>query len=367
MRRSEAIWNEKQQRWLVKVQADGERKTFADPTPGKRGKVAAERKADDWLEHRTVGTSSRCEVLLDKYAAQKKATTGSANYRQLESYIRVHIKPVIGSKKISRITEADLQDVIDTAYANGLSKKTLSNIRSTLVSFMKYCRKAKTTSLYPEDLTIPKAAKKSEKHIATPTDLKILLESDQTLYKGKVVPDHFIHAYRFAVLTGLRPGELVGLKWADLSGNKLTIRRAINDENETTEGKNENARRSISVKGMPRIELDKQRVMLTQKGVLSEYIFPGRDAEFVKQQTLRDNWYRYCEYNGLSKITPYELRHTYVSVNDEMPDGLKKKAVGHSANMDTDGTYGHLKAGDLDRIADYSTAAFQTIISKKNK
>lgn len=169
------------------------------------------------------------------------------------------------------------------------------------------------------------------------------------------------------MLTGLRPGELVGLKWADLSGNKLTIRRAINSKNEFTSGKNDNARRTISIKGLPHKELNAQRDMLAQMGVISEYIFPGSDADFVKQEQLRDHWNKYCEYNGLSKLTLYELRHTYVSVNDEMPDGLKKKAVGHSANMDTEGVYGHLKTGDLDRIADYSTAAFQTIISKKNK
>ena len=367
MRRSEAIWNENQQRWIIKVQSHGTRKTFADPTPGKRGKVLAERKADDWLEHRTVGTATRCEVLLDRYADQKKATTGTSNYRQIEYHIRVHIKPAIGTKKISHITEADLQEILDKAFAAGLAKKSIMTLRATITAFMKYCRMAKATTLFPENLTIPKAARRSEKHIASPNELKVLLESSQTTRKGKVVTDHFIHAYRFAVLTGVRPGELVGLKWSDLKGNKLTIRRAINDENEVTEGKNENARRMISVKGLPRKELDEQRAMLAQAGILSEYIFPGCDAEYVKQQTLRDNWYRYCEHNGISKITPYELRHTYVSVNDEMPDGLKKKAVGHSENMDTDGTYGHKITGDLDRIADYSTAAFRAVIAKANK
>ena len=266
-----------------------------------------------------------------------------------------------------RVDEADLQEVIDTAYANGLAKKTLMNLRATLVSFVKYCRKTKATMLFPEDLTIPKAARRSEKRIAAPNDIQVLFSAEQTFYRGKVVFDRCVHAYRFAVLTGVRPGELVGLKWADLNGNKLTIRRSINDRNEVTAGKNENAHRAISVKGLPRQELDEQRAMLSRLGVLSEYIFPGYDADYLPQRQFRKYWNKYCEHNGISKITPYELRHTYVSVNDEMPDGLKKKAVGHSENMDTEGTYGHLKAGDLDRIADYSTAAFQAIISPKNK
>ncbi len=45
-----------------------------------------------------------------------------------------------------------------------------------------------------------------------------------------------------------------------------------------------------------------------------------------------------------------------------MPDGLKKQAMGHSINMDTEGVYGHEKAGDLDRIAEYSENAVKEII-----
>lgn len=366
MRRSEAIWNENQQRWIIKVQSDGTRKTFADPTPGKRGKVLAERKADDWLEHRTVGTTTRCELLLDNFADQKKATTGSANYRQIEYHVRVYIKPVIGTKKISHVTEADLQAILDNAFAAGLAKKSLMTLRATITAFMKYCRKAKASTLFPEDLTIPKAARKVEKRIAGRDDIQALFSLDQTTYRRKVVLDRCIHAYRFAVLTGARPGELVGLKWTDLKGDKLTIRRSINDRNETTAGKNDNAHRTISVKGLPRKELDEQRALLAQLGVISEYIFPGYDADYLPQRQFRKYWNKYCKHNGLTAIRPYELRHTYVSINDEMPDGLKKQAVGHSKNMDTEGTYGHEKAGDLERIADYSSAAFKKVIGTGN-
>lgn len=67
----------------------------------------------------------------------------------------------------------------------------------------------------------------------------------------------------------------------------------------------------------------------------------------------------------MKKVTPYELRHTYVSVNKEMPEGLKRLLVGHSEDMDTEGTYGHEMAGDLARAAEYSDAAFREILAKK--
>ena len=39
--------------------------------------------------------------------------------------------------------------------------------------------------------------------------------------RGKREHDDYIHAYRFQLLTGLRPGELLGLRWADIRGGGI--------------------------------------------------------------------------------------------------------------------------------------------------
>lgn len=362
MRTNEAKWIDSRQRWQINVQLDGKRRTFTDSTPGRKGKISAERKADAWLNARTVGENTRCDVLLDSFCKQKELTTSHSNYRQVELYIRAYTKPIIGSKRISRITEQDLQDVIDRKYADGLAKKTLSNLRSTLVSFMKYCRKSGVSNLVPDDLVIPNGAKQGERKIVQPDGIKTLFSSDETLSRGKPSPDRLIHAYRFAVLTGLRPGELLGLRWSDVVGSKLHVNRSYNDLKETTTGKNDNARRTISLGGLALAELNAQRAMLSNEGIFSSSIFPDKYAETVSQRAYRDSWYRYCDHNKIPRVTPYELRHTYVSINDEMPDGLKKQAVGHSQSMDTEGVYGHKKAGDLERIAEYSDNSVKKII-----
>lgn len=363
-RKSEAIWIESRKRWQINVQANNERRTFTSSVSGRKGKIAAEKKADVWLEQQLVGEGTRCEVLLDKFFEHKKITTSKANYRQIESYIRIHIKPIIGMKKIGRITENDLQHVIDQAFAAGLSRKTLNNIRATLHAFFKFCRKEQCTALFPENLEIPKNAKRSKKKIAQPSDLKILFSDSQTRYRGKVVEDWYIHAYRFALLTGLRPGELLGLRWEDVQGDRVMVRRALNDDGDITEGKNDNAQRPLSIQGMARVELDAQQKMLRQAGIVSECVFASPEASFTRQERYRQAWKRYCRYHGIQEITPYEMRHTYVSINGEMPDGLKKQALGHSANMDTEGIYGHTKSGDLERIAAYSDDAIRKIIEK---
>lgn len=364
-RKNEAAWVESRQRWQINVQVDGKRRTFTSSTPGKKGKAEAERKAETWLREPTVNDQTRAGKLLDAYTAHLKATASTTHYSQYEGSIRRYISPVIGLKRMSRLTEGDLQDVIDLAYAKrDLSDKTLRDVRGCILAWLKWCRRHGYSKLHPEGLTIPAGARKPEKKIVHPAGLTTLFSSEDTIYRGKEVTDWYIHAYRFAVLTGVRPGELCGLQQGDIKGSKVTLRRSFNVHGETTQGKNNNARRTFQLPARAVAELEAQRSQLRRVGIISPYLFPDDEGGQTKEPNLYHAWLRYCKANGIPPVSLYELRHTFVSVNKEMPSGLKKMAVGHSKDMDTEGTYGHQMAGDLERAAAYSEAAFDAIIGK---
>ena len=46
MRKNEAKWYDSAKRWQIKIQKDGERRTFFSSTKGTKGKIAAEKAAD---------------------------------------------------------------------------------------------------------------------------------------------------------------------------------------------------------------------------------------------------------------------------------------------------------------------------------
>ena len=110
-----------------------------------------------------------------------------------------------------------------------------------------------------------------------------------------------------------------------------------------------------------------QRAMLRRRCIISPYLFPSPTGEQMKHDHFYRCWKRYCEANEILPISLYELRHTYVSVNKEMPSGLKKMVVGHSQDMDTDGVYGHEMIGDLEKAAAYTTQAFNSIPKKASE
>ena len=117
MRISEAYWVDRYHRWQVNVQRDGKRKTFTSTLTGRKGKLEAERKADRWLEDPTSAETVQVGRLLDQYEEYLKGTKSAGHASQYCGFIRLYIRPVIGLIRINRLTEGDLQDVIDQQEA----------------------------------------------------------------------------------------------------------------------------------------------------------------------------------------------------------------------------------------------------------
>ena len=347
----EAKWMKNQNRWQIKVQANGVRRAFTSSTPGRAGKAEVHRKADEWLANATIDSSSLVNFVWDKWFA---TLTSEVTERQAKTFWKNHIS-VIGKKKICDLNAGDLQAVIDAAAKKGLSKKTLSLIRSVMHSFVKWSRKNRYTTLTTEDVSIPKNAPTRGKKILQPEDLRRLFACEERLYSN---------LFKFAALTGLRPGELIGLMWEDITRNELHIRRSINFQNKLTEGKNENAKRKIVLGKYEKKVLADQRDALKRRGLISPWVFPGKDGSHAVQENVAESWAAFCKAEGITPgVTPYGWRHTFVSVTYTMPDGLKKRRVGHSKNMDTEGVYGKRVNGDDEAESAYIESIFDDILS----
>lgn len=359
-RTNTAKWMEKQQRWQINVQKDGVRKSFYSGTPGRTGQREANKKADLWLDEGVENQNVKVDAIYTEFLQKIKETTSFDNYRPKESRYRNHIKPIIGSRSVATLGDGDLQEIIDKAFTkHNLSKKMISNIRGDIIAFIKFCRKKKYLTYIPEEITIPAAAAASEKKILQPDELRIIMQSDKSTLSGKVITDKYIYAYRFQIVTGLRPGELMGLRPEDCADDVIYVKQAININGETTKGKNKNARRAV-------------QLTETAKKIISDQIKFFGKTKFLFNIRSEENYRvalrRYCIYNGITVVTPYELRHTFVSIAKSLPEGLVKSIVGHSASMDTFGVYGHAVNGENRATAAALENAFETVLnSGKNK
>ena len=369
-RRSEARWDEKMKRWHIKVQREGDRRSFYSSTKGRAGKHEAEALADEWLESNTAADVTLKEAWNAFLQTKKPPLRKKECYIKAESQGRVWIFPTIGeNKRLSRLRPEHWQKVLDAMVKEGKGKnknsgttaqRTIVNMRAAITGFCKWARYVKHWPVeIPMMLSIPTTAPRPKKiKILQPDALRILFSVDTELWRGKRRPAKYIHAFRFAVLEGARHGELCGLQWGDICGNEWQISTTINRFNERSTTKTETSERIVPLHKRSIEELKAQKAISGD----SPWVFPGEHGP-MDYNSFYKAWKRYGRSNGID-ISLHKLRHTFISyAKSDVPEALLKQMVGHTVDMDTYGVYGHDVDGDRARTADILDHVFDDLLS----
>lgn len=333
------------QRWRIQVQKDGKRYSFSSNVPGSKGRKEVLQKYDNWYYGEATGEKSVKKV-SDEFLQDVKMRKGahSAAYEQYECYIRNYIVPVCGPKKICKMTLRDWQTLINEASGQNkpLSEKTLKNLRAIIMALIKFGYQDYQCELLRGTLYIPQGHARKEKEILQKENIRELLKPSDLWYHP---------LFCFLLLTGMRPGEALGLKVSDFNQDKITIRRAVNARGRITGGKNENARRMIPI-GELASGILRQTIRRNEDyNLRTEWIFCSPDGSQGKQSRMRKHWQKLKEERNLPG-TVYSLRHTFISMmKNVMPEQMIKDVVGHSVSMDTFGTYGHIISGEQRQAA----------------
>ena len=162
------------------------------------------------------------------------------------------------------------------------------------------------------------------------------------------------------VLTGLRPGEALGLQVDDYDPKteQVYIRRAVNSRGYITTGKNENSRRMIPVGDVAGSILRQTIKRNEDLNLRTKWIFCSPDGSVGNQSTMRNHWLALKKERNLSG-TVYSLRHTFISyMKYVMPTEMIKSIVGHSASFDSFSVYGHMLDGEARQAAEIIDLTF---------
>lgn len=339
------IWIEKEKRWSMRVSINRTIRRFTSRKPGTAGKREVLRKYREFIDGHGVSPILVSDA-WNQFTEQVILKNGRTDaFISLDKYGRNYILPRIGKMIVQNVTLLDLQDIINKAKPvsgkDQLSRKTLSNLRSSIMQFVRFCVAAEYMDPLRGELFIPKTAPKKEKVILQPSDIRRLFEGP--------ADDWYINIFRFGCVTGLRTGEILGIKTSDIQNGILTINRSINVRNEITPGKTDNARRQLYLNKVARRIIDEN--VKRNAPLMTDWIFCSKSGGPLSQSTLRNNWIRIAAERGLPGSI-YSLRHTFISLmKNEMPESMLKTIVGHGAKMDTYGIYGHIVDGELQKAA----------------
>ena len=199
-------------------------------------KKAIEENVDiDYGRAKTYTVGSWLEVWMENYA---KIKLRPSTYKTSQGFLKNHIKPQIGSIPLADLTSLDLQRFykhlldggrVDRIEAKkkpkGLVPKTVRNIHQMIGSAYNLAIEQKLVTRNPaQGCALPKVEHK---------EMKTLTADQLSAFFQEAKDSGVYELYYLDLATGLRRGELLGLKWTDidLDHGVLKIQRAISRQN----------------------------------------------------------------------------------------------------------------------------------------
>ena len=257
---------------------------------------------------------------LDRWLTEYKAgTVRPGTLEGYRRYIEYYIKPQLGDKQISLLSQQDIQRMYRRLKTEGrihehpemghqLSDSMVRHIHSTLHAALKDAVQAHVIPRNPtEGTTAPKPNYKP-KRILTGEELDTFLA---VVEQDEVWRDFF----QTELMTGLRRGEICGLQWSDFDGNAGTLKvcRTLHSQRrgEYTVGEtktNQGMRTIILPHSVTEI-LRRRKV-----DAISQWIFPDpvKPEDPVDPNAAYRHMKIMLQRAGLPSIRFHDLRHPYV-------------------------------------------------------
>jgi integrase len=255
------------------------------------------------------------EIWERDYLALSKPSTKSTAKSNLK-----RLKASLGKKDMRKIDAGDIQRLISSMTKEGLDPKTIRNLWGTVSLIWQAALAQKYVDALLPKPTLPRKSKKRPRFFTINDVAQIITASNN---------EHRVF-YWLAAETGLRSGELAGLRLSDIDGERLTVNRSVWHGKEQSP-KTDNAVRTLALSPqlLPLLWEQIQR----QKAKRHEFLFSASTGS-----PWDINVFRYRKMTKLLKslgIQPaglHAFRHFNVSLLDSLRTPLKviQERAGHA-------------------------------------
>lgn len=281
---------------------------------------------------------------LKIWLEEKKNYIKESTYANYSTIIHSYILPTLGDKILIDITELLVQRMILVFMQNKrLSCSTAKNVVMIIKSSLRAAQKANLVVPVVIDIRYPKAQAHNVPRILSKEEQSRLVQSSYLNLNAKSL------GLLLALSTGIRIGELCGLKWDDISltDQTITIRRTLQriyDPGAKTKTK--------VVIGEPKT-LSSRRIVPISTTILpllhrlckedgNSYVLSG-SHHYIEPRTYREYFSSILKRSGIQHINFHALRHTFATRLIE--NGADYKTVssilGHSSINMTLNLYVH--------------------------
>ncbi|MEJ7842432.1 MAG: site-specific integrase [Rubrobacter sp.] len=293
---------------------------------------------------------------LDRWLADSvRDTVRLTTYQGYERIVRRHLKPTLGTIKLKSLTPTHVRGLYRERLDSGLAPRMVQLVHTTLHKALK---QAVMDGLIPRNATEAVKAPKVGRKEITP------LSAEQTkglLQAAGDAKDRFETLYAVAVGTGMRQGELLGLKWEDVDIERgvLQVRRTLSTANGKGfafgEPKTARSRRSIKLPALALAALKRHRTAQLEErmqlaGLWQDHdlVFANRKGNPVSRQDLITRSFKpLLRRARLPDVRFHDLRHTCATILLRAGKHPKyvQELLGHATISITLDTYSHVIEG----------------------
>lgn len=301
------------------------------------------------------------DAWFDYWISIKKRIAKPNTIRNYTERYNRNIKPVIGNKTLCSVNPIHCQKIMTNMADEGYRTSTIYQTRIALYNMLDYA--------YQNNVIIKNPCNRMvSSNIGKPSEKKEALTlQNQRLFLKTIRGNTYEYQYRFLLQTGLRTGEMIGLKWSDIDFEKrtLTVNRSMEyrysvGEWRIGEPKSKSGYRTVPLT-QEAIELLKKQKKKNNsfQNILIEwvdFVFLCKKGTPVKNSTYDTMLFKLCDKAKIPRFSMHILRHTFATRCIEA--GMKPKTLqtilGHSNIGITMNLYVHStedeKLKEIDRI-----------------
>lgn len=341
--------------WIQRYRIDGSVRAASWQKPPTRAQIDAEGERLRSSQSLPATSGESIAVYLDRWLRDGLPDAKDRTIRGYRTIVEGRLVPELGRVALSALQPAAVQRFVNRVSASGAAPRTVVHVLACLRAAMSQAVRWGLLDRNPCDHIKSPRIPHSEPQILSPEQTRALLV--------QVKGDPLEALYVLAAMTGMRQGEILGLRWSavNLTAGTLSVERTlwwepdpeakaagrkITRKPTLVDPKTERSRRTIHLPARVVTALTdhRKREMQTRKEVDAGLVFCRPTGTALEPGAAYRGLRRHLAAAKLPIVRFHDLRHGMASLHlaDGMPVSQVSELLGHANASVTLNIYGHV-------------------------